>query len=67
MKTIMQKYHEVHGNDGVILYCCFLRHFAGTNAENIVEAYSQLSESNCLSTTVTSPNLPTPSEPLFAA
>jgi len=45
MKTIMQKYHEVHGNDGVILYYCFLRHFAGTNAENIVEAYSQLSES----------------------
>jgi hypothetical protein len=33
MKTIMQKYYEVHENDGVILYFCFLQQFAGTNAK----------------------------------
>jgi hypothetical protein len=45
MKAIMQKYHEVHGQDGVVLWYCFLHHFAGTSTENIIEAYSQLSES----------------------
>jgi hypothetical protein len=45
MKTTMQEYQKVHDNDGVILYFCVLTHFAGTNAKNIREAYSQLSES----------------------
>jgi len=30
MKVIMSKYQEVHDNDGIILWFCFLRHFAGT-------------------------------------
>jgi hypothetical protein len=45
MKAIMQKYHEVHAQDGVVLWFCFLHHFAGTSTENIIDAYSQLSES----------------------
>jgi hypothetical protein len=45
MKAVMQKYHEVHAQDGVVLWFCFLHHFAGTTTENIIEAYSHLSES----------------------
>jgi hypothetical protein len=45
MKTIMLRYQEVHDNDGVILLYCFLQHFAGTTIENLIKAYSQLSES----------------------
>jgi hypothetical protein len=44
MKTIMSKYQELHEQDGVILWFCFLQHFAGTTTENLIEAYSQLSE-----------------------
>jgi hypothetical protein len=45
MEAVMQKYHEIHGQDGVVLCFCFLHHFAGTTTENIIEAYSLLSES----------------------
>jgi len=30
MKALMSKYQEVHNNDGVVLWYCFLCHFAGT-------------------------------------
>jgi hypothetical protein len=45
MKTTMQRYHKAHAKDGVILWYCFLTHFAGTSTENLIEAYNQLSES----------------------
>jgi len=44
MKAIMSKYQELHNNDGIVLLFCFLQHFAGTTAEYIIKAYSQLSE-----------------------
>jgi hypothetical protein len=44
MKTIMLCYQELHDNDGVVLWYCFLQHFAGTTKENLIEACSQLSE-----------------------
>jgi len=44
MKAIMSKYQELHDNDGVILWFCFLQHFLGTTTTNLIEAYSQLSE-----------------------
>lgn len=44
MKTIMLRYQELHDQDGVVLWYCFLQHFAGTTVENLIEAYSQLSE-----------------------
>jgi hypothetical protein len=44
MKTIMLRYQELHDQDGVVLWYCFLQHFAGTTIENLIEAYSQLSE-----------------------
>jgi hypothetical protein len=44
MKTIMLHYQELHDQDGVALWYCFLQHFAGTTIENLIEAYSQLSE-----------------------
>jgi len=44
MKAIMLKYQEVHQNNGVVLWYCFLRHFAGTTKENISRAYALLSE-----------------------
>jgi hypothetical protein len=44
MKTIMLRYQELHDNDGIVHWYCFLQHFAGTTIENLVEAYSQLSE-----------------------
>ncbi len=45
MKATMQRYHEVHAKDGVVLWYCFLKHFADTSTENLIEAYNQLSES----------------------
>jgi len=45
IKATMQRYHEAHTKDGVVLWYCFLKHFAGTSTENLIEAYSQLSES----------------------
>jgi hypothetical protein len=44
MKTKMLCYQELHHQDGVVLWYCFLQHFAGTTIENLMEAYSQLSE-----------------------
>jgi len=50
MKAIMPKYQEAHDKDGVILWFCFLKLFAGTSTENLIEAYSQLTETKlCLS------------------
>jgi hypothetical protein len=45
MKVIMQRYQELHDQDGVLLFFLFLQHFAGTTTENLIEAYSQLSDS----------------------
>jgi hypothetical protein len=45
MKTIMLGYQELHDNDGIALWYCFLQHFAGTIIENLIEVYYQLSES----------------------
>lgn len=42
MKTIMICYQELHEQDSVVLWYCFLQHFAGTMVENFIEAYSQL-------------------------
>jgi hypothetical protein len=44
MKAIMQCYEELHDQDGVVLWFCFLTHFAGTTTENLIEAYSHLTE-----------------------
>jgi hypothetical protein len=44
MKTTMSRYQELHDQDGVVLWYCFLTHFAGTTTENLIIAYSQLSE-----------------------
>jgi hypothetical protein len=44
MKTLMLCYQELHDQDGVVLWYCFLQHVAGTTIENLIEAYSQLSE-----------------------
>lgn len=41
----MSWFHELHDQDGVILWLCFLKCFAGTTHENLIEAYFQLSES----------------------
>lgn len=45
MKAIMSHYQEIHDQDGVVLWFCFLTHFAGTTTENLIVAYSQLTES----------------------
>jgi hypothetical protein len=45
MKTIMLCYQELHDQDGVVLWFCFLQHFAGTTVENLIDAYFQLSKS----------------------
>jgi hypothetical protein len=45
MKPIMQHYYELHDQDGVVLWFCFLNHFACTTTENLIIAYSQLSKS----------------------
>jgi hypothetical protein len=45
MKTIMLCYQELHDQDRVVLWYCFITHFAGTTTENLIIAYSQLSES----------------------
>jgi hypothetical protein len=45
MLAIMSKYLENHDKDGVILYYCFIKHFAGATTENIIDAYQQLTES----------------------
>jgi len=44
MKTIMLRYQELHNQDGVVLWFCFLTHFAGTTTKNLIVAYSQLPE-----------------------
>jgi hypothetical protein len=40
----MPKYQELHDNDGVILWYCFLTHFSGTITENLIETCYQLSD-----------------------
>jgi hypothetical protein len=44
MKTLMLRYQTLHDQDGVVLWYCFLQHFAGTTIENLIKGYSQLSE-----------------------
>jgi hypothetical protein len=44
MKAIMQRYEEIHDQDSIILWFCFLTHFSGTTTINLIEAYSHLSE-----------------------
>lgn len=41
---ILLCYQELHDHDGVVLWYCFIQYFAGTTIENLLEAYSQLSE-----------------------
>jgi hypothetical protein len=44
MLATMNKYLENHDKDGIVLYYCFLKHFAGAATENIIDAYQQLTE-----------------------
>jgi hypothetical protein len=44
MLSIMSKYLEHHDGDGVVLYYCFLKHFAGATKANIIAAYAELTE-----------------------
>jgi len=44
MLSIMSKYLENHDGDGVVLYYCFLKHFAGATKANIIAAYAELTE-----------------------
>jgi len=44
MKATMFKYQELHDNNGILLWFCFLKHIARTTTENLIEAYPQLSE-----------------------
>ena len=44
MLATMSKYLENHDKDGVVLYYCFIKHFAGAATENIIDAYQQLTE-----------------------
>jgi hypothetical protein len=42
---MMQLNHEAHEQDGVVLCFCFLKHCASRTNENLIEAFSQLSDS----------------------
>jgi hypothetical protein len=44
MLSTMSKYLENHDGDGVFLYYCFLKHFAGATKANIIAAYADLTE-----------------------
>jgi hypothetical protein len=44
MLSTMSKYLENHDGDGVVLYYCFLKHFAGATKANIIAAYAELTE-----------------------
>ena len=44
MLSVMSKYLENHDGDGVVLYYCFLKHFAGATKANIIVAYAELTE-----------------------
>jgi hypothetical protein len=44
MLSVMSKYLENHDGDGVVLYYCFLKHFAGATKANIIAAYAELTE-----------------------
>jgi hypothetical protein len=44
MLSVMSKYLENHGGNGVVLYYCFLKHFAGATKANIIAAYAELTE-----------------------
>jgi hypothetical protein len=42
---MMQLNHEAHEQDDVVLWFCFLEHCASITNENLIEAYSRLSDS----------------------
>jgi len=44
MLSLMSKYLENHDGDGVVLFYCFLKHFAGATKANIIAAYAELTE-----------------------
>jgi len=44
MLSTMSKYLENHDGDGIVLYYCFLKHFAGATKANIISAYADLTE-----------------------
>ena len=44
MLSTMSKYLENHDGDGIVLYYCFLKHFAGATKANIIAAYAELTE-----------------------
>jgi hypothetical protein len=44
MLSIMSKYLENHDGDGLVLYYCFFKHFAGATKENIIATYADLME-----------------------
>jgi hypothetical protein len=44
LETIMLRYQELHYSDSIVLWYCFLQHFAGTTIETLIEAYSHLSK-----------------------
>jgi hypothetical protein len=44
MLSIMSKYLENHDGDGVVLYYCCIKHFAGATKANIIAAYADLTE-----------------------
>jgi len=46
MLSIMSKYLENHDGDGIILFYCFLKHFASATRANIIAAYTKLPEAN---------------------
>jgi hypothetical protein len=45
MKITMQRYQELHEEDGVLFYLLYLQHFTGTSTDNLIEANSQLQDS----------------------
>ena len=45
MLSVMSKYLECHDKDGVVLFYCFIKHFAGATKESIIDAYRHLTES----------------------
>ena len=42
MQAIMNRYQEHHGQDGVVLWFCFLKEFAGTTTANVIQANAML-------------------------
>lgn len=44
MLSTMSKYLENHDGNGVVLYYCFIKHFAGATKANIIAAYGKLTK-----------------------